>query len=130
MDDDQANWYSGETATFGDRLAGAREAQGMSDVDLARHLGVKLKTLRAWEEDMAEPRANKLQMVAGLLSVSLSWLLTGEGDGLPHPDAQPVPADVAPILTEMRRVQGELVRAVDRLAVLEKRLAAALREQG
>ena len=54
MQDDQTdpdNWYSEEQATFGDRVAGARDAVGLSQAELARKLGIKLKTLRAWEED-------------------------------------------------------------------------------
>ena len=79
---DGGGWYSEEAATFGDRVTGAREALGLSEDALARKLGVKLKTVRAWEGDLAEPRANKLQMLAGILNVSIMWLLTGQGDGL------------------------------------------------
>jgi len=73
------DWYGAETATFGDRLAGAREAAGLSQEELATRLGVRLETLIGWEEDAADPRANRLQMLAGMLNVSLMWLLTGEG---------------------------------------------------
>ena len=79
----EGDWYDPETTTFGDRLSGAREAAGMSQAALARRLGVKATTLRSWEEDRAEPRANRVQMLSGLLNVSLVWLLTGEGDGVP-----------------------------------------------
>ncbi|MEZ5913851.1 MAG: helix-turn-helix transcriptional regulator, partial [Paracoccaceae bacterium] len=34
------NWYSEEAATFGDRLAAAREAAGLSQAELAQRLGV------------------------------------------------------------------------------------------
>ncbi|WP_102107554.1 helix-turn-helix domain-containing protein [Oceaniglobus roseus] len=123
---DEHNWYSNDTATFGDRLADAREHVGMSQEDLARRLGVKLKTLTAWENDMAEPRANKLSMLSGLLNVSLRWLMTGEGDGLPHPDdARTMPEDVNKILTELRQTQSDLVRMADRVGRLEKRLKTA-----
>ena len=53
----------------------------MSQSKLAKRLGVKLKTLKGWENDVSEPRANKLSMMAGMLNVSLLWLLSGEGDG-------------------------------------------------
>lgn len=78
-------WYDADTATLGDRITGAREAAGLSQPELARRLGVRLATVRAWEDDQAEPRANKLQMLAGLLGVSIMWLLTGTGDGLDGP---------------------------------------------
>ena len=56
------NWYAADVATFGDRLAGAREAAGLAQEDLAQRLGVRLTTVQAWEEDMAEPRGNRLQL--------------------------------------------------------------------
>ena len=87
MTDGASDWYGPETATFGDRVAGAREAAGMTQSQLARLLGVKKSTLIGWEDDISEPRANKLQMMAGLLNVSIMWLLTGEGDGTANPVA-------------------------------------------
>lgn len=117
-------WYSNETATFGDRLADARQAVGLSQEDLANRLGVKLKTLRAWENDISEPRANRLQMVAGLLNVSLRWLLTGQGDGLTAPGADDLPKEATAILSDMRQLQADIVRCSDRLGRLEKQLRA------
>ena len=65
-----SDWFGAETATFGDRLAGAREAAGLSQEELATRLGVRLETLEAWEDDLADPRANRLQMLAGGCSAS------------------------------------------------------------
>ena len=73
--------FTDETATFGDRLALAREAAGLDLAQLAHRLGVRPETLRNWEEDRAEPRANRLQMLAGMLDVSLVWLISGQGPG-------------------------------------------------
>ena len=78
-------WFSNEAATFGDRLSAAREAAGLTQEDLAARLGVRMTTLQAWEDDGAEPRGNRLQMLAGMLNVSLMWLMSGEGDGLDGP---------------------------------------------
>ncbi|GAA0286603.1 helix-turn-helix domain-containing protein [Rhodovulum strictum] len=131
MTDSTSGWYSDETATFGDRLADAREALGMTQAELARRLGVRLSTLKAWEEDRAEPRANRLQMLAGLLNVSMMWLMNGQGDGLDGPpDEATIPGDVRAILSEIREVRSQMGRLADRLAVLEKRLRSVLKEQG
>ena len=123
--DTGTGWYSEEAATFGDRITGAREAVGLSQEDLARRLGVRLKTVRAWEDDLAEPRANKLQMLAGLLNVSIRWLLTGEGDGIAGPGEAEVPAEITALLTELRDVKTQLVRTADRVALIEKKLRSA-----
>ncbi|MBK5927600.1 helix-turn-helix domain-containing protein [Rhodobaculum claviforme] len=128
-DSDADGWFGAQTATLGDRVAGAREAAGKTRAELARGLGVRLSTIEAWEEDRAEPRANKLQMAAGVLNVSVGWLLTGVGDG---PDGPPEgtarPDDAHAALSELRRTRAELGTIVTRLARAEARLARILRE--
>ena len=120
-------WYDGDTATLGDRITGAREASGLSQSELASRLGVKLATIRTWENDQAEPRANKLQMLAGMLGVSLMWLLTGTGDGLDGPEEHTkLPDDLVALLGELRQIRLEKARLADRMGRLEKRLRLAL----
>jgi len=124
------NWYAEDAATFGDRLAAAREQAGLTQLDLAKRLGVKLVTLEAWEQDLKEPRANRLQMLSGMLNISLSWLLTGQGEGPEGPlDDEPLEADINLLLTEMRGLRGEITQAGERLAQLEKRLRKALKDR-
>ncbi|PRY93961.1 helix-turn-helix domain-containing protein [Donghicola tyrosinivorans] len=123
------NWYSEDAATFGDRVAAAREAAGMTQAQLARRMGIKLGTLQSWEQDLNEPRANKLQMMAGLLNVSLMWLLNGEGDGLDGPpEEEDIAPEVSALLGEMRELRTQIKSSGDKLARLEKRLRAALKE--
>jgi len=122
MSNDDMNWYGPEAATFGYRVAAAREAAGMTQAQLARRLGVKKTTLTGWEQDLSEPRANKLTMMAGLLNVSMGWLLTGEGEGMDAPAGEQVPQDLAAILTELRQLREEMRGNVERAARLEKRL--------
>lgn len=117
------NYYSEDNATFGDRMTGAREKAQMSQKDLARRLGVKLKTIQAWENDLSEPRANRLQTLSGVLNVSLMWMLTGNGDGIDAPDAEPATApELRGILQEMRELRTQIAQSGDRLARLEKSL--------
>ena len=74
VNNEDFDWFGPDAATFGDRVVGARENSNMTQGQLSRRLGIKLATLQAWEEDRSEPRANKLQMLSGMLNVSLPWL--------------------------------------------------------
>lgn len=129
-ENDEPGWYAEEAATLGDRLSGAREAAGISRAALAQKLGVKPGTLRKWEDDLSEPRANRLQMLSGLLGVSLSWLMTGRGDGPEGPvDADTMPADVASALEDIRDIRARLESTSSQLGRLEKHLRNYIQSQ-
>jgi transcriptional regulator with XRE-family HTH domain len=126
---DDLDWYGPETATFGDRLSAAIEKSGMTQKLVAKRLGIKLLTLKSWEQDISEPRANRLSMLAGLLGVSVMWLLHGEGDGVEHSDKETqVPPEINDILFEIRAVQTGLLSSTDKLAKLEKQLRSRLKD--
>jgi len=125
--DDAQDWYGADAATFGDRVAAAREASGMTQKQLAKRLGVRVATLRTWEEDLSEPRANRLSMMAGLLNVSMMWLINGEGEGLSDPvEELPMTRETRNILTELRDLRSDLLKRAEQVARLEKRLRATL----
>ncbi|MGE4327574.1 MAG: multiprotein-bridging factor 1 family protein [Pseudodonghicola sp.] len=131
MSEAEDDWFGPEAATFGDRVAGAREAAGMSQAQLARRLGVRHGTIRSWEEDLSEPRANKLSMMAGLLNVSIMWLLTGEGDGMTAPADELAEdgRDLRPLVAEMRALQTEMRAMAERAGRLEKKLRALMERE-
>jgi transcriptional regulator with XRE-family HTH domain len=125
-----AAWFSAEAATFGDRLAGARDAAGLSQKGLADKLGVKQAAIANWENDTKEPRANRLQMLSGLLGVSMTWLLTGEGEGLEEPlEEVSFSSDLMDMMAEMRVFRTQLIQSGEKLGQLEKRLRASLKAQ-
>ena len=123
--------FTEATATLGDRLALARDRQGLTQSQLARRLGLRVQTIRNWEADRSEPRANKLQMVAGFLNVSMVWLLTGEGAGAPHGEghaAEDAPLGLSEALAEIRDLRLLQNQVADRLMRLEKRLRQLAQE--
>ncbi|ASM71601.1 MULTISPECIES: helix-turn-helix domain-containing protein [Roseobacteraceae] len=128
MTDESNDWYSQEAATFGDRVAAAREAAGLSQKELARRLGVRLSTVRGWEDDRSEPRANRLSMMAGLLNVSMMWLINGEGDGLASPEEDPLPRDMRLLLADLRSLRADLVSKAEQVARMEKTLRKLVQE--
>ena len=89
--------------TLGGRIFKARDMCGMTIEDAATRVGVTLDTFTEWENDRSEPRANKLMMLAGVLSVTPAWLISGAGEG---PDQSIVSAG----LTEL---SGELDRLIE-----------------
>ncbi|MDO5630382.1 MAG: helix-turn-helix domain-containing protein [Paracoccus sp. (in: a-proteobacteria)] len=116
----EPDWYADDKATLGDRITAARESAGLERRELAQQLGVRLRTLRGWEHDEREPRANQVQMLAGMLGVSLIWLMTGRGEG---PVLASSDGGNAGTLAELRALR-QMFKAADlRLARLEKVLA-------
>ena len=127
MDPVESDWYGTDMATFGDRLAAAREHAAMSQSDMAKRLGVKVSTLRKWEQDLSEPRANRLSMMAGLLNVSIMWLLNAEGEGISGPDdGSYIAPDIQETLNEIRDMKTVMKTSSERLARLEKKLRLIL----
>ncbi len=112
--------------TLADRLVRAREAAGFSTAQLARRIGVRTKTLSDWEAGKAEPRANRLVMTAGLLNVSPTWLLVGQGSA-PHEGATDlalVKGEVAQLRSLHAQAESILERLETHIAALETRSTA------
>ncbi len=66
-----------EATDIGARIKEAREAKEMTVTQAATRLGVRETTLQNWEAGITAPRANRLQMLAGVLDTSMLWLLSG-----------------------------------------------------
>ncbi len=120
-------YFSDVSATFGDRVAAARDALGLTQSQLAGRLGVRVQTLQNWEGDRSEPRANKLQMLAGILNVSIIWLLTGEGDGGVDPSSDG-DQETFSLISEVRAIRLAQIQLTERLARIEKRLRSTMTE--
>ena len=126
----QTDWYGPDAATFGDRVSAARERAGMTQAVLAKRLGVRLATLRAWEDDLSEPRANRLSTLAGVLNVSMMWLINGEGEGIDAPvDVMAGTADIQEVLADIRQLRSEMLGSAEAMGRLEKRLRQLTGEQ-
>lgn len=106
--------------TFGGRLWRAREAVAMSESALAKAIGVKRETLRAWESDRSEPRANKLVTIAGLLNVSPTWLLHGVGDA---PQSETLASEISIVRAQLQRLRELREQTDGAVASIEKAMA-------
>ena len=89
-------------------------------------------TVRAWEADEWEPRGNRLQMMAGMLNVSLMWLMTGRGPGLAEPAttaalperAQIALAEVSQLRCQMQELSRQMLRAEQKLMLEMREMAS------
>jgi transcriptional regulator with XRE-family HTH domain len=64
---------------FGKRLQQLREQAGLSQSQLARAIGMPVKSLQNWEAERVQPRLEALPKLARGLGVSLDVLLV-DGD--------------------------------------------------
>ena len=110
--------------TLGGRIGRAREVLGITSEDAAQRIGVTSDTYDNWETDRDEPRANKLAMVAGVLSVSPSWLLYGIGEA---PAYENIAEEITNLKTQLSRLQGLHEASGEAILMIEsaiERLAA------
>lgn len=120
---EQSDYFNEAHATFGDRLAAARQAKGLNAGGLSEKLGVDVRTIEVWESDADMPRANRIQMLAGLLNVSMVWLVSGKGNGTSEVvDTFERPVGVNDALGEITQLKATLSGAVDKLDKLQERL--------
>jgi transcriptional regulator with XRE-family HTH domain len=101
--------------TLGSRIRNRRQELGLSASELARRAGVTRDTLHAWESDQSEPRANKLQMLAGVLGANVGWLIGGDQRCGPAPQQSPDMAALREQLGQAREVAQNLNNMLETL---------------
>lgn len=66
-----------DLGSIGERIRGARKSAGLSQVDLARKIGVSQPAIATWESGVHDPRRVVLAKLADALSISPEWLAAG-----------------------------------------------------
>jgi len=115
LPDQSTGVFGIDNDTLGGRICSARETLGLSTAQLARRLGVKTTTMAGWELDRSEPRSNKLVMLAGILNVSPSWLLTGVGESPSDEISTNEIATLQGNLVQLRTQAISIAEQIDRL---------------
>lgn len=113
-----------DSGTLGGRLARARNAAGLSAAQFARRVGVQSATVQAWEDGRSQPRANRLPTLAGVLNVSLSWLLHGIGPAPAEEEDPPAAQDLGLHLARLKRLHRETADIIVRIERHMDRIAA------
>jgi len=115
--------------TLGGRISRARESMDLTTAQLARRLGVKTETVQAWENDRSEPRSNRFIMLAGLLGVTPTWLLTGTGDTRAGPAMHSEVRVLRTHLAKLRRSHVSVGKLIDSLEKEADRISQLLDEE-
>lgn len=81
-----------------DRISARRRALSLSQVALAKKIGVTGVAVGKWESGLNQPKGRYLNDLAAALGVTVDWLLTGDGEvpGQPAPEAMPGYHNVEP----------------------------------
>ena len=70
------------------RIRRARLQAGLTQLELARRLGVQRSAVTQWERDKGTvPSVNHLAQLASETMVCFEWIATGRGPSKPEPDA-------------------------------------------
>ena len=108
--------------TIGKRIALLRKEKGLTQEELATHMGVSPQAVSTWENDQTCPDISTLPRLARLLGVSVDELLEGKAE-LPAVRVLP-PAERKPLTDMMLRItvdsaDGDRVRVNVPLALVE-----------
>lgn len=84
-------------------------------------MGVEQASVVAWEEDDRPPRANRLNILCGMLDVSLPWLLNGGDAGAPGVRD----ATLGELQSDLERVSQQLFALAGTVDAMRERVSAA-----
>lgn len=105
--------------TLGGRISKAREQAGLTLKTAAELAGVRRATLKSWETDASEPRINKLNTLAGIFGVSVTYFMAGEGHKGEMPTAsyskEELLASVHAQLADLQASQNQIAEMIDRV---------------
>ncbi|MFM4981466.1 LexA family protein [Aeromonas caviae] len=81
-----------------DRISARRRALSLSQVALAKKIGVTGVAVGKWESGLNQPKGRYLNDLAAALGVTVDWLLTGDGEarGQSAPEVMPGYHNVEP----------------------------------
>lgn len=97
--------------TIGNRIAKFRKAKGMTQEELANHMGVSSQAVSKWENDASCPDISLLPQLCRVLGITTDELLTGKND-----EVKMIPAEHRKSLDELTlrikvdSAQGDKVR--------------------
>ncbi|QPC87607.1 helix-turn-helix domain-containing protein [Mesorhizobium sp. NBSH29] len=101
--------------TIGGRISRARDAAGLSVKEIAWQLGVKIATINAWESDRSLPGSHRMNRLAGMMGVSISWLLHGVGTAPAEANSEQTVDNVTSQLEKLKLLHVETGELIGRI---------------
>ena len=110
-----------QRSEVGNRIATAREAIGMTQIEFAKALKVSQQTVAFWEREAPAPKSDVLPMMAKVLNISIDYLLTGEdgNKGRPGPKTK-IEKSFSEISSLPKPQQEKILDVVDALVMQGK----------
>lgn len=112
--------------TFGATISALRRERGMTQLELARQMGVTDKAVSKWERDLSFPDVASLPKLAEVLGTSLDELLEVKTAAQENPARDKVPALVELVLKAVALAMGVGVTALTIMDEVEPRHALGL----
>lgn len=112
--------------TFGATISALRKERGMTQLELARQMGVTDKAVSKWERDLSFPDVTSLPKLAEVLGTSVDELLEVKTAAQEEPSGPKVPALVELVLKAVALAMGVGVTALTVMDEVEPRNALGL----
>ena len=112
--------------TFGATISALRKEKGMTQLELARQMGVTDKAVSKWERNLSFPDVASLPKLAEVLGTSVDDLLEVKTAAQEEPTGPKVPALVELVLKAVALAMGVGVTALTIMDEVEPRNALGL----
>ena len=112
--------------TFGATISALRKERGMTQLELARQMGVTDKAVSKWERNLSFPDVASLPKLAEVLGTSVDELLEVKTAAQEEPAGSRVPALVELVLKAVALAMGVGVAALTIMDEVEPRNALGL----
>ncbi len=97
--------------TIGGRIAAYRKEKGMTQEDLAKHMGVSAQAVSKWENDLSCPDISALPKLCRLLGISTDELLSGKKEQVSFaPEGQRKSLDELTLRIHVHSADGDRVK--------------------
>lgn len=97
--------------SIGERISNLRKRKNLSQVQLAKLMGISRQAVSKWENDQTAPDTMKLIQLADVLDTDAEYLATGNHSKIKSPPT---------VMTVVKKVDNVVEKVVEKPVVVEK----------